>query len=404
MSADNLLLSGIEPFQIKLSAIKKKRARRSWTERLLINPVIRKSSRRRNQLSLWQKFRQRISAHTLVVISLLSCVLGVSVVGFSYFIRQYPLQEIKLTANFQQIPESILEEAIRHSIQKHVVKQQNLDRQRTAGSAEDNKSEVMPLESLPLMAVDVHAISEDLSRFVWIDQLKIVRRWPHTLEISLQEQVPAAVFNGEYWVNSRGELFAPVMKEPIVGLTKSGLSDQIKVADLAKPIVLIKEVLPAKSLVSAKLAEQLPQLSGSLDSAEMIIRMYQQFGNLLRSANLSSVATNTLSNGAPRLQLQKLQQTDQLGWQLHLRQVTGNPQNSTSLMVVLDQGQPIKKLQRFLYFFDRIAEQRSQIKVVDVRYAHGLAVEWRAGHEMGANLAMALNPKILPAAQARFSH
>ncbi len=298
--------------------------------------------------------------------SLSLCLLGA--VGLGEFVRQYPLKQIKLIATFQQVPEPVLVQSIQRALQK------NIQRVRASTFAEFvDKAVILDGESLPLMAINVQAIRDDLSHFAWIDEVKVARRWPHTLEVTVQEQVPAAAFNDAYWVNSRGELFAPM----VVGAVSD--TQSVDLQRVISTVALMKVILPPQVSVNARLADKLPHLSGPLDQAERIIRMYQQYANLLRAARFSPFVDSQhgVTIGESRLVLRELQLTDQLGWILGLQLSAEAHQNPLSFTVSLDQDQPLKKLQRFIYFYDQLAVRRTEIKSVDVRYAHGLAVEWR---------------------------
>jgi cell division septal protein FtsQ len=294
--------------------------------------------------------------------------------GLGEFVRQYPLKQIKVIANFQQVSEPVLVQAIQQSLQK------NMQRVRVSTLAEFvGRNGILDPHALPLMAIDVEAIRDDLAHFAWIDEIKLARRWPHTLEVTVQEQIPAAVFNNAYWVNSRGELYAPMVND-VKDESQSDLSSHSDNMYMNfSSVALQKIILPPQALVNAQLAEKLPHLSGPLDQAERIIRMYQQCAHLLRSARLSPFldARQGVTKVENRLILRELQQTDQFGWILGLQQTATGQQNPLSFTVALDQDQPMKKLRRFIYFYDQLAERRTEIMSVDVRYVHGLAVEWR---------------------------
>jgi cell division protein FtsQ len=57
------------------------------------------------------------------------------------------------------------------------------------------------------VSADLEAIQERVAGLPWIDKANVVRRWPDTLEISVEEQVPAACWGARGLMNTRGELF-----------------------------------------------------------------------------------------------------------------------------------------------------------------------------------------------------
>ena len=332
--------------------------------------------RSRQRLGQVAALLQLVPLRTVLMSSVLLVIGLLVTLGLGEFVRQYPLKHIKVIASFQQVPEPLLVQAIQQALQK------NMQRVRVSTLAEFvSRVGIMDADALPLMAIDVQAIRDDLAHFAWIDEVKLARRWPHTLEVTVQEQIPAAVFNQAYWVNSRGELFAPVVDgvaaSPTSPTSVSSASENSPIN--FSSVALQKIILPPQASVNAQLAEKLPHLSGPLDQAERIIRMYQQCAHLLRSAQLSPFmdARQGVTKVQSQLILRELQQTDQFGWILGLQQTAESQQNPLSFTVALDQDQPMKKLRRFVYFYDHLASQRTEIKSVDVRYAHGLAVEWR---------------------------
>ena len=57
------------------------------------------------------------------------------------------------------------------------------------------------------VSADLTRIQQDIVALPWIDDASVARRWPGRLEISLTEQVPAAVWGGRGLLNTRGDLF-----------------------------------------------------------------------------------------------------------------------------------------------------------------------------------------------------
>jgi hypothetical protein len=327
---------------------------------------------------------RRIPVRSLWIGGVVLMITLLTSVGLGEFVRQYPLKQIKLVASFQQVPESVLMQVIQQSLQKNMQRVQV-----SVWATLIGRAGVVDPQALPLMAIDVQAIHDDLAHFAWIDEVKLARRWPHTLEVTVQEQIPAAVFNHAYWVNARGELFAPIVEPEYATRATMPAVPPVSVSSEHVPSEQVpmnfssiqwqKVILPAPISVNARLADKLPHLAGSLDQAERIIRMYQQCAQLLRLAKLSPFidARGGVTRVENRLILRELQQTDQFGWILGLQQTAKDHQNPLSFTVAIDQSQSMKKLRRFIYFYDQLAERRTEIMSVDVRYEHGLAVEWR---------------------------
>ncbi|MBT8084345.1 MAG: FtsQ-type POTRA domain-containing protein [Woeseia sp.] len=57
------------------------------------------------------------------------------------------------------------------------------------------------------LTADLDTIRDRLAALQWIDRANVVRRWPGQLEISVNEQVPAACWGEQGLLNTRGDLF-----------------------------------------------------------------------------------------------------------------------------------------------------------------------------------------------------
>ncbi|MEM9688603.1 MAG: cell division protein FtsQ/DivIB [Pseudomonadota bacterium] len=54
---------------------------------------------------------------------------------------------------------------------------------------------------------DLDAIRDRVQALQWIDHAAVARRWPDRIEVTVTEQVPAAVWGASGLMNTRGELF-----------------------------------------------------------------------------------------------------------------------------------------------------------------------------------------------------
>lgn len=57
------------------------------------------------------------------------------------------------------------------------------------------------------LGADLGEIRDRVTALPWIDQARVARRWPATIEIKVTEQVPAACWGEDGLLNTRGELF-----------------------------------------------------------------------------------------------------------------------------------------------------------------------------------------------------
>jgi len=56
-------------------------------------------------------------------------------------------------------------------------------------------------------SANLKAIRQRIVALAWIDEVKVARRWPGTLAISVTEQIPAAIWGDRGLLNTRGDLF-----------------------------------------------------------------------------------------------------------------------------------------------------------------------------------------------------
>jgi cell division protein FtsQ len=57
------------------------------------------------------------------------------------------------------------------------------------------------------LSANLSFIQRNIVSLPWIDQANVARRWPDVLEITVTEQVPAAIWGERGLLNTRGELF-----------------------------------------------------------------------------------------------------------------------------------------------------------------------------------------------------
>ncbi len=138
--------------------------------------MARKQARRRKD----RKPRDWSKAVTLAA-RLMKLSVAVAVVALSYQIGlrliDQPIRAITIDGPFQRVSALQIEEAI----------EVELDQGFLSASLGDIRSRVTEL--------------------AWIDQARVARRWPATLEIQVTEQVPAACWGERGLLNTRGELF-----------------------------------------------------------------------------------------------------------------------------------------------------------------------------------------------------
>ncbi len=169
---------------------------------------------------------------------------------------------------------------------------------------------------------EVRARLQDLP---WIYRVSVRRRWPSTLEISVQEQLPIARWGQGGFLNHEGEVF---QSASVTG------------------------------------EDSLPRLEGPPGSARELIVSYQQLGDLLQPMGLVLHALSLDDRGHLSAELDS-------GTRLAL----GN----------VDFGD---RLERFAtVYYRELAARWSEVERVDLRYESGLAVAFREPEAEAAQLA-----------------
>ena len=164
------------------------------------------------------------------------------------------------------------------------------------------------------IVLPVTRLQADLTAFDWTDNTQIERVWPGTLKITLVEKSPVAVWN-ESLLTADGKLFN-IGKEQ---------------ADSA-----------------------LPRLSGPEQQQTDILQMYEKLSKLLSVYGLHASA---------------LQLRDNQAWELSL---------TNGVQLRLGKRDLEQRLTRFCRAWPVVfADKPEQLSSVDLRYARGMAVQWK---------------------------
>ena len=138
--------------------------------------MARKQAKRRKQ-----KKTRKMPRVVLPIGKILKMTVALAVVGLSYEISarllDQPIRAITIDGPFQRVSALQIEEAIG------------------------------PHLADGFLSANLRVIRDRLMELPWIDQARVARRWPATLEIQVTEQVPAATWGETGLLNTRGELF-----------------------------------------------------------------------------------------------------------------------------------------------------------------------------------------------------
>lgn len=162
--------------------------------------------------------------------------------------------------------------------------------------------------------VNVDQVQQFLQQQPWVYQVAVRKQWPDTLVVVVTEHSPVAIWNMEYLLNKKGEVF----KAPI-----------------------------------AQLKAKLPQLAGPTGSEQDALTMFSRVQSLLTLHQFEAASLSV---------------SDRFAWQLKL---------SNGIELKLGREDTLKRVQRFIDLYPSISKHKPEaIEQVDLRYDTGLAVRF----------------------------
>lgn len=163
-------------------------------------------------------------------------------------------------------------------------------------------------------SIPTSKLRRDLLALDWSEQVEIERVWPDTLKIKLVEKTPVAIWNDSLMA-ANGDLFN------------------------------VGQVQEENSL---------PQLRGPTYLRKDILQIYQKLSKLLATYGLQVAA---------------LEMRDNQAWELFL---------TNGIQLRLGKQDIEKRLLRFCRAYPAVfADKPEQLTSVDLRYARGMAVQWK---------------------------
>lgn len=161
--------------------------------------------------------------------------------------------------------------------------------------------------------VALKSIKQDAEQIPWVQSVKVSKTWPDTVTVRIQERVAIAIWNDDYLVSHKGELFAP------------------------------QNMAPHQSL---------PRLYGNEKQVAKVMETYQQFSQIIRPIGR---------------EVAELRLEPRLSWYCEL---------DNGLELLVDRRESLEKVKRFAKLYRQLAEVEPKMAKVDLRYRQGLAVTW----------------------------
>ncbi len=170
---------------------------------------------------------------------------------------------------------------------------------------------------------NLDAMRQNLEANPWVDNVTLRRQWPDVLHVTIEEQKPIARWGKKGFVNYRGEL---------IRVTDSG---QIG---------------------------HLPILKGDDGSAMLVMKQYQLLSQSISQYHLKVIELGKSEIGVWTIDLDN-------GWRL-----------------LAGRTDIVKKVQRLMKLLaQKKIDQQDQIKIIDMRYENGLAIEWKEAEQHARN-------------------
>jgi cell division protein FtsQ len=171
---------------------------------------------------------------------------------------------------------------------------------------------------------DVDAVRERVKALPWVEEVAVRRVWPDRLTVTVIEQQAVARWGAKSLLNTRGELFTPRQSTIPVGL---------------------------------------PVLNGPQGNSLFVLQRYVEMRESLQDIGRD---------------IRMLVLDERRAWRLEL---------DNGLRLALGRNDRLERLQRFKKVYSRLfADKVNKIDRIDLRYANGLAVDWKDSSSNTAGL------------------
>ena len=198
---------------------------------------------------------------------------------------------------------------------------QPISKIRVAGQLSADKQQVVQQQLLPystgsFLSVDIESVRSALEEMSWVASAQVSRVWPDQLQVVIQEQLLVARWGTDALLSSQGYVFTAV---DVQGYA------------------------------------HLPQLLGPEHAQDQVMQQYLIFSQALRPLGYS---------------IEQLEMRERGSWFVTTQ---------TGLQLLFGRDHLVEKMRRFAVVYEKeLKRQIETIERVDLRYANGLAVAWRA--------------------------
>jgi len=178
---------------------------------------------------------------------------------------------------------------------------------------------VKPYVTGNFISIDVAKLREAGESAPWVKEIQVQRSWPDTIHLVVEEQQAVASWGKTALLNSDGELFYPAKSSFPKGLTV---------------------------------------LNGPESTNQLMVQRYMEIAEMFRPIGL---------------QLSEITIDNRRSWSLILKD---------GMAVKLGRADSEQRLKRFVTLYKtQFSEYQDEIKIVDMRYTNGLAINWKSGKQ-----------------------
>ncbi len=181
----------------------------------------------------------------------------------------------------------------------------------------DILSAVAPISLGNFFQVNVNEVQEKIQLLPWVYSVSVRKQWPNELKIYVVDQMPVAIWNGDFLLNHQGETFQ---------------------ADISR------------------LQQSLPTFFGPEGTELLALENFANLNGLLKNSQLA---------------IDELVLSERFSWQLTL---------TDGVMLNLGREDRIERIQRFIDSYSFIKHKKpnnQQVNYIDLRYDTGVAVGWK---------------------------
>jgi cell division protein FtsQ len=221
------------------------------------------------------------------IIIIVLIIVGIFAIGFQFKNAQaFNIDTIKINGDYSHISEDALESAITPFVQQST-----------------------------FFNMDTQKINESLLQLPWIDHVEIRRDFPSSINVTLYEKKPVAIWNSKNLITADDVVFSPAL---------------------------------------STFPNDLPKINAPENQSMVALDMFLKVDTLLKSFNLS---------------IEQLNVSERHVWEFQL---------NNGIKIIVGNEQSLDRVKRFMMVYNKvIGDKYEQVISVDLRYQSGFSIQWK---------------------------